>query len=82
LVVPRTQPRREQLIRAQRLAELGLVRMLHPDDLTPESISRWRADPSRAQRPALRRIDRDGLARLPGLVARLLNEEEPRHARA
>jgi predicted glycosyltransferase len=82
LVVPRTQPRREQLIRAQRLAELGLVRMLHPDGLTPESISRWRADPSRAQRSALRRIDRDGLARLPGLVARLLNEEEPRHARA
>ncbi|MCK7583051.1 MAG: hypothetical protein MZV65_50845 [Chromatiales bacterium] len=83
LVVPRTHPRREQLIRAQRLAELGLVRMLHPDDLTPESISRWRADPSRAPRPAApERIDRDGLARLPGLVAQLLNKEEPRHARA
>lgn len=36
LIVPRVEPRVEQLIRAERLAALGLVEMIHPDDLTPE----------------------------------------------
>ena len=31
LIIPRTQPREEQLIRAMRATELGLVDMLHPD---------------------------------------------------
>jgi len=31
LIVPRTRPRKEQLVRATRGAELGLVSMLHPD---------------------------------------------------
>lgn len=35
LIVPRVEPRVEQLIRAERLAALGLVEMIHPDDLTP-----------------------------------------------
>jgi predicted glycosyltransferase len=35
LIVPRVEPRVEQLIRARRLAELGLVEMIHPYDLTP-----------------------------------------------
>lgn len=32
LIVPRTQPRLEQLIRARRASELGLVSMLHPHE--------------------------------------------------
>jgi len=32
LLVPRVNPREEQLIRARRAAELGLVDMLHPDE--------------------------------------------------
>jgi predicted glycosyltransferase len=35
LIVPRVAPRREQLIRASILSERGLVRMVHPDALTP-----------------------------------------------
>jgi predicted glycosyltransferase len=35
LIVPRVEPRVEQLIRAERLADLGLVEMIHPDDLAP-----------------------------------------------
>jgi predicted glycosyltransferase len=35
LIVPRVEPRTEQLIRAERLASLGLVEMIHPRDLTP-----------------------------------------------
>ena len=32
LIIPRTRPREEQLIRAVRASELGLVDMLHPDE--------------------------------------------------
>jgi predicted glycosyltransferase len=38
LIVPRVEPRVEQLIRAERLADLGLIDMIHPDDLTPGLI--------------------------------------------
>jgi predicted glycosyltransferase len=41
LVVPRVRPRREQLMRAQRLSQLGLIDMLHPDDLRQERLSEW-----------------------------------------
>ncbi len=38
LIVPRVRPRKEQLIRAEALAARGLVRMLHPDDLSPSRL--------------------------------------------
>lgn len=41
LLVPRTMPRTEQLIRAERLAELGLVTCLKHEEATPGAISRW-----------------------------------------
>jgi predicted glycosyltransferase len=39
IVVPRVQPRQEQLLRARRWEELGLLRMIHPSDLTPEALA-------------------------------------------
>jgi predicted glycosyltransferase len=41
LIVPRVEPRQEQLIRAQRLREFGLLEMLHPDEVTPEALAAW-----------------------------------------
>jgi predicted glycosyltransferase len=38
LIVPRIEPRVEQLIRAERLASLGLVEMIHPCELTPDLL--------------------------------------------
>ncbi|MGH3147843.1 MAG: glycosyltransferase family protein [Rubrobacter sp.] len=38
LIVPRVEPRVEQLIRAEQLSRLGLVEMIHPDDLGPETM--------------------------------------------
>jgi predicted glycosyltransferase len=38
VVIPRTSPRREQLIRARRFEELGLVDCLDPRDLEPGSL--------------------------------------------
>ena len=38
VVVPRTYPRLEQLLRANALADLGLLRVLQPEQLTPENL--------------------------------------------
>jgi predicted glycosyltransferase len=38
IVVPRTAPRREQLIRAEALSRRGLLRMIHPELLTGERV--------------------------------------------
>jgi predicted glycosyltransferase len=40
IVVPRTTPRREQLIRAEALGRRGLLRILHPDALTARRMLR------------------------------------------
>lgn len=39
LLVPRTTPREEQLVRARLLRERGLADLLNPDDLAPESMA-------------------------------------------
>jgi predicted glycosyltransferase len=39
VVVPRTRPRLEQLMRAQRLADRGLVHWLHPEGLSPRLVA-------------------------------------------
>jgi predicted glycosyltransferase len=72
LVVPRVHPRTEQLIRAGRLAALGVVDALEPADATPAALGEWLA-----QRPGPRPhprdlIDLDGLQRLPGLLAEVV----------
>jgi predicted glycosyltransferase len=38
IVVPRTQPGTEQLIRAQAMAKAGLIKMIHPDLLNPNLL--------------------------------------------
>jgi predicted glycosyltransferase len=38
LIVPRVEPRVEQLIRAKQLTDLGLVDMIHPHELTPRLV--------------------------------------------
>ena len=39
IVIPRSTKWQEQVVRAERFAELGLVTMLHPDELTPQQLS-------------------------------------------
>jgi predicted glycosyltransferase len=72
LVVPRVMPRREQLVRAERFAALGLLDVLHPDDLTPSALGDWLAGPARP--PAKGRLDTDGLDRFAALVAVALGQ--------
>lgn len=41
LIAPRIYPRKEQLRRAQRLKDMGLIDILLPDQISPEAISNW-----------------------------------------
>lgn len=72
LIVPRVRPRQEQLIRARRLHELGLIDMLHPDQLDADRLGAWFADENNAPRVPRHPIDFDGLDHLPRLLAELL----------
>ena len=67
VLVPRIEPGVEQCVRAERMAGMGLLRMVHPSDLSPATLMAgidaelggWRR---REQRPVLRRLD--GLERV------------------
>ncbi len=71
LIMPRVRPRREQIIRAERLRDLGLIEMLHPEDLTPQTLSAWMARDVASPR-VKGRINFEGLSRLPELVIEVL----------
>jgi predicted glycosyltransferase len=72
LIVPRVSPRREQLVRAERMRDLGLFDMLHPDNVSPATIGEWLAREV-APSPRVRdRIDMNGLDRLPHLLEEVL----------
>ncbi|MBE0480633.1 MAG: glycosyltransferase [Dehalococcoidia bacterium] len=72
LVVPRTSPRLEQLLRAERMRDLGLLDMLHPGELTPEALGRWLCSGENSHLRAKEKINLDGLRRLPELLDKLL----------
>jgi predicted glycosyltransferase len=83
LIVPRVTPRQEQLIRAERMQELGLVDMLHPKDLSARALRNWLAGhpsqhgagplPSGSRGGFGCPIDLDGLSRLPRLLQKLVD---------
>lgn len=73
LIVPRVNPRQEQLIRAKRLSELGLVDYIHPNEVTSDTFAEWLSRdlnplPARGQT-----IDLNGLERLPLLLQELFD---------
>ena len=72
LIVPRVHPEPEQWIRAERLRDLGLVDVLHPNDLTPRALSEWLARDLGAPPASRSRVDVGGLTRIPRLLAELL----------
>lgn len=83
LVVPRVTPRTEQLIRAGRLADRGLVDVLHPDQLTPAALRHWlesrsAANGARLHGDDLAGVDLEGLARIPRLVEQVLGHRTRR----
>jgi predicted glycosyltransferase len=75
LIVPRVHPRHEQLIRSERLSQLGLIEMLYPHDLTPAAIGQWLASPPRGN-PKRVPLDFEGLSRIPRLLEESLNADQ------
>jgi predicted glycosyltransferase len=76
LIVPRTSPRLEQLIRAERMAQLGVLDMVRPDELRPSLLSRWIAGEDEVDAGARARVDLEGLRRLPLLLDELVGTDE------
>ncbi|MCA9125725.1 MAG: hypothetical protein KDB22_01525 [Planctomycetales bacterium] len=72
LVVPRTNPRSEQWIRATQLAELGMLSTLHPNELTAESICAW-VTQAEVPAPVPEMIDLRGLDFVQARVAEITN---------
>ena len=77
LIVPRVKPKPEQWIRAQRVRDLGLVDVLHPDELSARALTRWLARDLGPPPPSRSRVDVGGLTRIPSLLAELLGLPGP-----
>ncbi len=88
VIVPRAKPVEEQWIRAQRMANLGLFRVIHPDFVTPANL-RGAIDEliqRHDEQPRPPSLDLDGLPKIAGHIAGLLSEvsevaRQPRLAR-
>lgn len=78
LVVPRVRPRSEQLVRAQRLQQLGLIDVLLPDQLTSAALGDWIARDLPPPSSVRERVDLGGLARIPQLLQELCAEAKLR----
>jgi len=72
LIVPRVDPKPEQWIRAERMRQLGLIDLLHPDKLSPRALTEWLARELGPPPPGRSRVDFGGLNRIPDLLAELL----------
>ncbi len=74
IIVPRVEPRQEQLIRARRASELGLVGLLHPEDAAnPQVMARALHDLPVRTMPSHVGVDGllDGFEAIAGSVGRL-----------
>lgn len=72
ILVPRVRPRGEQRLRAERLAEHGLIRMLLPGSLTPEALALELESALAAPRPTVG-LNMNGLAHASTAIANILN---------
>ncbi|MGK7929252.1 MAG: glycosyltransferase family protein, partial [Spirulina sp.] len=78
VVVPRTQPVQEQWIRAERMAEFGLFKAIHPDRLTPEILADAVLEQLNSEcnhLPVVPRLDLNALPRIQQEITQLLFNE-------
>lgn len=74
ILIPRTRPRQEQLIRAERLAARGWVRLIHPDALSADTLAAQISLALAAPRPRVT-ARLDGLRRASAELINLLQSE-------
>lgn len=77
LLVPREEPRAEQLIRARSLSRIGAVQLLRQRDLTPQAISQWWGEAVGTQ-VGRHHLNLAGLSAVAGAAAQL-TQTSPRH---
>ena len=80
VLVPRTAPSLEQAVRAERLAKMGLVAMVHPDQLTPTLLmeaAMRELHAARAHTPMPRPLALNGLDGVAQHVFELLGMDDP-----
>ncbi len=77
LVLPRVEPRREQMIRAESFSRRGLLDVLDPRTASPEMLSAWFARDVRPVADVHDILDMRGLDRLPRLASALLASAQP-----
>jgi len=80
IVVPRVRPVQEQWMRAERLAQLGVLRTLHPDHVTPTKLmsavtEELNADDGESQKAY--KVDLDGMSRVVSSLYALLDDSAP-----
>jgi predicted glycosyltransferase len=80
LIVPRVRPKLEQWIRAERIRELGLLEVLHPDKLSPQALAEWLLRDLGPPPPSRSRVDLGGLDRIPALLSDLITRPSGRVA--
>ncbi len=80
VIVPRIHPVQEQWIRCSRLSDMGLIRTLHPEQLSPTRLMRMVSEELQqggARQEPLRSLDLDGLEQIGGWIGKLLDEPRP-----
>ncbi|MVA77493.1 glycosyl transferase family 28 [Auraticoccus sp. F435] len=82
LVVPRVEPRLEQLVRAEAFSRHGALDLLHPAEATPAALTRWMADAVTRPATSAPGLATDGLARVGELADDLLRTATGRTVRA
>ncbi|NOT46584.1 MAG: glycosyltransferase [Acidobacteria bacterium] len=75
VLVPRSEPVREQLIRARLLAQQGLFETIEPAELNPETMKAKIIAAVKTSSPKRRLLDLDGLPRINERVRYLLSNE-------
>src|SRR5205807_5528742 len=78
IVVPRVRPVQEQWMRAERLAQLGVLRSLHPDHVTPTKlISAVTEELDHGESQKAYKVDLDGMSRVVSSLYALLDDSAP-----
>lgn len=79
VIVPRINPVQEQWIRAKRMADFGLFKAIHPDQLNPDNLMinvLEQLDSDNSCLPAVSRLDLNGLPRIQQSLCNLVFSEK------
>jgi predicted glycosyltransferase len=80
VVIPRIHPRVEQLLRAQRMSDFGLFKMIHPGSLNPKSLMKKVLSLLDGQMMPRALSDNQGLNRVSGYISELIMAARSRSA--